>query len=129
MGKLRWRSSLGISFLATAPRSVSLRLRKIMAINIGATSQATLSLASVGASRSVRGVASNVSDEKPGQLVREKEAPAVRAGFGEIYETSEGGGVHGGDTTSPPPAAHQRERPASRGKGAGLRGLQRGPPH
>lgn len=54
-----------------------------MAINIGATSQATLSLASVGASRSVRGVASNVSDEKPGQLVREKEAPAVRAGFGE----------------------------------------------
>ncbi len=54
-----------------------------MAINIGATSQATLSLASVGASRSVRGVASNQTDEKPGQLVRKKEAPEIRAGFGE----------------------------------------------
>lgn len=54
-----------------------------MAINIGATSQATLSLASAGASRSVRGVASNQTAEKPGQLVREKEAPAIRAGFGE----------------------------------------------
>lgn len=54
-----------------------------MAINIGATSQATLSLASAGASRSIRGVASNLSAEKPGQLVREKEAPAIRAGFGE----------------------------------------------
>ncbi len=54
-----------------------------MAVNIGATSQASFSLASVGASRSVRGVASNQSAEKPGQLVREKEVPAVRAGFGE----------------------------------------------
>ena len=54
-----------------------------MALNIGATSQATLSLASAGASRSVRGVASNQTAEKPGQLVRDKEAPDVRAGFGE----------------------------------------------
>ena len=54
-----------------------------MALNIGATSQATLSLASTGASRSVRGVASNQTAEKPGQLVRDKEAPDVRAGFGE----------------------------------------------
>ena len=65
-----------------------------------------------------------VQPEHPGDV-----GERVRAGFGEIYETSEGGGVHGGDTTSPPPAAHQRERPASRGKDAGLRGLQRGPPH
>jgi hypothetical protein len=54
-----------------------------MTINIGATSQATLSLVSVGPSRSIRGVASNQFAEKPGQLVREKEVPAIRAGFGE----------------------------------------------
>lgn len=54
-----------------------------MALNIGATSQAALPLASAGVSRSVRSAASNQSAEKPGQLVRDKEAPAVRAGFGE----------------------------------------------
>lgn len=54
-----------------------------MGINIGSTSRAIVSLASTGAARLNRAVASTPPTEKPGQLVKREEAPEIRAGFGE----------------------------------------------
>jgi hypothetical protein len=54
-----------------------------MGTSIGSTSRAIAALPPARDFRAVRGVASNQSAEKPGQLVREKEAPEIRAGFGE----------------------------------------------
>jgi len=54
-----------------------------MGINIGSTSRAIVSLASTGATRLNRAVASTPPTEKPGQLVKRDEAPEIRAGFGE----------------------------------------------
>jgi len=54
-----------------------------MGTSIGSTSRTIAALPPARDLRSVRGVASNQSADKPGQLVREKEAPEIRAGFGE----------------------------------------------
>lgn len=54
-----------------------------MGTSIGSTSRAITALPLARDLRAVRGVASDQSAEKPGQLVREKEAPEIRAGFGE----------------------------------------------
>jgi hypothetical protein len=54
-----------------------------MGTSIGSTSRAIAALPPARDLRSVRGVTSNQSAEKPGQLVREKEIPEIRAGFGE----------------------------------------------
>lgn len=54
-----------------------------MGTSIGSTSRAIAALPPARDLRSVRGVASNQSAEKPGQLVRDRETPEIRAGFGE----------------------------------------------
>lgn len=54
-----------------------------MGVNIGSASRAITSLASAGVTRPERVAVSNPNGEKPGQLVRDKEAPEIRAGFGE----------------------------------------------